>query len=69
MAYAIAYCIHTLEMNVLRGWGVAFLGFVAANTGASDAVLSPTTVLCFQHLNTFKKRFQPFPVRIERSGT
>ena len=25
MAYAIAYCIHTLEMNALRGWGVAFL--------------------------------------------
>ena len=29
MAYAIAYCIHTLEMSALRGWGVAFLGFVA----------------------------------------
>ena len=27
--------------------------------------LSPTTVLCFQHFNTFRKRFQPFPVRIE----
>jgi len=45
MAYAIAYCIHTLEMNVLRGWGVAFLGFVAANTGAAVSVLSPTTTL------------------------
>ena len=45
MAYAIAYCIHTLEMSALRGWGVAFLGFVAAATGASSAILSPTTTL------------------------
>ena len=30
MAYALAYCVHTLEMNALRGWGVAFLAFVAA---------------------------------------
>ena len=29
MAYALAYCVHTLEMNALRGWGVAFLAFVA----------------------------------------
>ena len=34
MAYALAYCVHTLEMNALRGWGVAFLAFVAASTGA-----------------------------------
>jgi predicted MFS family arabinose efflux permease len=45
MAYAIAYCVHTLEMNALRGWGVAFLGFVALGTGASSAILSPTTTL------------------------
>jgi predicted MFS family arabinose efflux permease len=45
MAYAIAYGIHTLEMNALRGWGVAFLGFVAARTDASTDWLSPTTVL------------------------
>jgi predicted MFS family arabinose efflux permease len=45
MAYAIAYCIHTLEMSALRGWGVAFLGFVALATGASGALLSPTTTL------------------------
>jgi predicted MFS family arabinose efflux permease len=45
MAYAIAYCIHTLEMSALRGWGVAFLGYVAASTGASTAaVLSPAIV-------------------------
>jgi predicted MFS family arabinose efflux permease len=45
MAYAIAYCIHTLEMSALRGWGVAFLGYVAATTGAdAAAVLSPAIV-------------------------
>ncbi len=47
MAYAIAYCAHTLEMNALRGWGVAFLTFVAARADASDGapLLTPTTVL------------------------
>ena len=47
MAYAIAYCIHTLEMNALRGWGVAFLAFVASTaTGRpSGAILSPTATL------------------------
>lgn len=45
MAYAQAYCIHTLEMNALRGWGVAFLGFVALNTGAGETVISPTLVV------------------------
>ena len=45
MAYAQAYCIHTLEMNALRGWGVAFLGFVAMSTGAGETRLSPTFVL------------------------
>ena len=44
MAYAVAYCIHTLEMNALRGWGVAFLAYVAASTG-DTASFSPTTVL------------------------
>jgi predicted MFS family arabinose efflux permease len=45
MAYAIAYCIHTLEMSALRGWGVAFLGYVAATTGAAAAaILSPAIV-------------------------
>jgi predicted MFS family arabinose efflux permease len=44
MAYAVAYCVHTLEMNALRGWGVAFLGFVAVGTGIPDT-LSPTTTL------------------------
>src|SRR5499427_7577081 len=45
MAYAIAYSIHTLEMSALRGWGVAFLGYVATTTGASAAtLLSPAIV-------------------------
>ncbi len=39
--------------------------FKALGDGKQVAVLSPTTVLCFQHFNTFRKRFQPFPVRIE----
>jgi predicted MFS family arabinose efflux permease len=45
MAYALAYCIHTLEMNALRGWGVAFLGYVAVSTGTGASELSPTFVL------------------------
>jgi MFS family permease len=45
MAYAIAYCLHTLEMSALRGWGVAFLGFVAVSTGTKDNVLSPAATL------------------------
>jgi predicted MFS family arabinose efflux permease len=43
MAYAIAYGFHTFEMSAVRGWGVAYLGFVAANTSAAG--LSPTTTL------------------------
>jgi len=45
MAYSLGYCIHTLEMNALRGWGVAFLGFVAVSTGAAATPLSATHVL------------------------
>jgi len=44
MAYAIAYCVHTLEMNALRGWAVAFLAYVAGSTGAAGTALSPTLV-------------------------
>ena len=29
------------------------------------AVLAPTTVLAFQHFETFRQRFAPFPVRVE----
>jgi len=45
MAYATAYCVHTLEMNALRGWGVAFLVWVAAATGASGNLFSPALVV------------------------
>ena len=45
MAYAIAYCVHTLEMSALRGWGVAFLGYVAMTTDtAAASILSPAIV-------------------------
>jgi predicted MFS family arabinose efflux permease len=45
MAYAIVYGIHTLEMSALRGWGVAYLAFVAAGTGAATSALSPAAAL------------------------
>ena len=45
MAYALVYGIHTLEMAAVRGWGVAYLAFVAAATGSSSAYLSPAAVL------------------------
>jgi predicted MFS family arabinose efflux permease len=45
MAYSIAYCFHTFEMSALRGWGVAFLAFVAAGTGSSEGALGPAFVL------------------------
>ena len=45
MAYAQAYCIHTLEMNALRGWGVAFLGFVALSAGSGGWQVPPSYVL------------------------
>src|SRR5580693_8134317 len=39
--------------------------FKALGDGKQIAVLAPTTVLVFQHFETFKRRFQPFPVRVE----
>jgi transcription-repair coupling factor (superfamily II helicase) len=39
--------------------------FKALGDGKQVAVLAPTTVLSFQHFETFKHRFQPFPVRVE----
>jgi transcription-repair coupling factor (superfamily II helicase) len=39
--------------------------FKALADGKQVAVLAPTTVLAFQHFETFKRRFQPFPVRVE----
>ncbi len=39
--------------------------FKALGDGKQVAILAPTTVLAFQHYETFKRRFQPFPVRVE----
>lgn len=39
--------------------------FKAVNQGKQVAVLAPTTILVFQHNQTFRKRFEMFPVRIE----
>jgi len=39
--------------------------FKAVGAGRQVAVLAPTTVLAFQHLNTFRNRFASYPVRIE----
>ena len=39
--------------------------FKALGDGKQVAVLAPTTVLSFQHYETFKRRFASFPVRVE----
>ncbi|MCU1283708.1 MAG: transcription-repair coupling factor (mfd) [Acidobacteriales bacterium] len=39
--------------------------FKAVNDGKQVAVLAPTTVLAFQHFETFKQRFAAFPIAIE----
>ncbi|HEY6232668.1 MAG TPA: transcription-repair coupling factor [Pyrinomonadaceae bacterium] len=39
--------------------------FKAVMEGKQAAVLTPTTVLAYQHYDTFRNRFAPFPVRIE----
>ncbi|MCH5347077.1 MAG: transcription-repair coupling factor [Muribaculaceae bacterium] len=39
--------------------------FKAATDGKQTAVLVPTTVLAYQHYNTFKERLKEFPVRID----
>jgi MFS family permease len=44
MAYALAYCAHTWEMNALRGWVVAFLAYVIAATGDGNVWIGPTVV-------------------------
>ncbi|HYR44143.1 MAG TPA: transcription-repair coupling factor, partial [Terriglobia bacterium] len=38
--------------------------FKAISDGKQVAVLTPTTVLCYQHYETFKERFAAFPVTI-----
>ena len=44
MAYAVAYCAHTWEMNALRGWVVAFLAYVASASGDRSPWVTPTVV-------------------------
>ena len=39
--------------------------FKAVADGKQVAVLAPTTVLAFQHLDTFRRRFAAFPMRME----
>ena len=51
------------------GYGKTEVGMRAAFQVVADsrqvAVLAPTTVLAFQHYQTFRQRFAAFPVRIE----
>ncbi len=51
------------------GYGKTEVAMRAAFKAVSDnrqvAVLAPTTVLVFQHFETFKRRFAAFPIRIE----
>ena len=51
------------------GYGKTEIAMRAAFKAVSDnkqvAVLAPTTVLAFQHYETFKQRFAAFPVKIE----
>ncbi|HET9308402.1 MAG TPA: transcription-repair coupling factor [Candidatus Sulfotelmatobacter sp.] len=51
------------------GYGKTEVAMRAAFKAISDnkqvAVLAPTTVLAFQHYETFKQRFGPFPVTVE----
>jgi transcription-repair coupling factor (superfamily II helicase) len=39
--------------------------FKAVQDGKQVAVLTPTTILAFQHYETFKKRFSQFPINVE----
>jgi MFS family permease len=43
MAYAAAYCVHTLEMSALRGWAVAFLAYTATRT-STEPWIAPAWV-------------------------
>jgi transcription-repair coupling factor (superfamily II helicase) len=51
------------------GYGKTEVGMRAAFKAVSDnrqvAVLAPTTVLAFQHYNTFRQRFAAFPIKID----
>jgi transcription-repair coupling factor (superfamily II helicase) len=39
--------------------------FKAVNDNFQVALLAPTTILAYQHLNTFRQRFAGFPVKVE----
>jgi transcription-repair coupling factor (superfamily II helicase) len=39
--------------------------FKAVQDGKQVAVLTPTTILSFQHFETFKRRFSQFPINVE----
>jgi transcription-repair coupling factor (superfamily II helicase) len=39
--------------------------FLAVDAGKQVAVLAPTTVLAAQHLRSFKKRFEGYPINVE----
>ena len=39
--------------------------FKAVQDGKQVAVLTPTTILAFQHYETFKRRFSQFPINVE----
>jgi transcription-repair coupling factor (superfamily II helicase) len=51
------------------GYGKTEVAMRAAMRAVADgkqvAVLAPTTILAFQHLKTFRRRFAPFPVTTE----
>jgi MFS family permease len=50
MAYALAYCVHTWEMGALRGWGVAFLAYVAMATATDPGFLAPAVIVTIMGL-------------------
>ncbi len=39
--------------------------FKAVDNGKQVVILVPTTILAFQHFNTFSKRLEEFPVTID----
>ncbi|PYX69880.1 MAG: transcription-repair coupling factor [Acidobacteria bacterium] len=76
-AQAIIDVMHDMESSLPMdrllcgdvGYGKTEVAMRAAFKAVSDnkqvAVLAPTTVLAFQHYETFKQRFAPFPVTVE----
>src|SRR5437879_11440169 len=76
-AQAIIDVMHDMESSLPMdrllcgdvGYGKTEVAMRAAFKAVSDnkqvAVLAPTTVLAFQHYETFKQRFAPFPVPVD----